>query len=85
MQLTPPGKQCLGLGDTSPALLFINRVLLQSGLVDALSPPIYKNWNTIRRRDASPRTQLALEGLQKSVGLPLEFCRPKLSVHSGEN
>lgn len=84
MQLTPPGKQCLGLGDTSPALLFINRALLQSGLVAALSPPIYTNPNNIRWRDASPRSQLTSERLQNSVSLPMEFCRSNLSVHSGE-
>lgn len=84
MQLTPPGKQCLGLGDTSPASLFINRTLLQSGLVAALSPPIYTNPNNIRGHDASTRTQLTSEGLQNSVSLPMEFCRSNPSVHSGE-
>lgn len=84
MQLTPPGKQCLGLGDTSPALLFINRALLQSGLVAALSPTIYTNSDNIRRPDASTRTQLTLEGLQTSVGLPMEFCRSNLSLSTPE-
>lgn len=84
MQLTPPGKQCLGLGDTSPALLFINRALLQSGLVAALSHTVHTNSDNIQRPDASTRTQLTLEGLQNSAGLPMELCRSNLPVHSGE-
>lgn len=84
MQLTPPGKQCLGLGDTWPALLFTNRALLQSGLVTALSPTIYTIPNNMPWRDASPRTLLTSEGLRNSVGLPMEFCRSNKSVHSGE-
>lgn len=73
-------KLCLGSGDTSPMLFFINQALLQAGLVAALSPPQLHELGQYTAAKYLCPNPADLSRRTGSQACHCILCRPDLSV-----